>query len=86
MWQLIGLFVERHQRVRLDHWQPQAPRAPKAPNSGRFAAVRECLQKNGITLPQRTPGQRRPPGAAGGFLGGGARWTSTAEGRDARAV
>jgi hypothetical protein len=41
-------------------------------NSGRFAAVRACLQKNGITLPQRTPGQRRPPGAAGGFLGGGA--------------
>ncbi len=34
---------------------------------GRFTAVRECLQKNGITLPKRTPGQR--PG--GGFLGGG---------------
>lgn len=43
----------------------------KGPNSGRFAAIRECLQKNGITLPQRTPGQRRPPGGAGGFLGGG---------------
>jgi hypothetical protein len=43
----------------------------KGPNAGRFAATRECLQKNGITLPQRTPGQRRPPGAAGGFLGGG---------------
>jgi hypothetical protein len=28
--------------------------------------VRECLQKNGITLPKRTPGQRPP----GGFLGG----------------
>jgi hypothetical protein len=41
-------------------------------NAGRFAALRECLQKNGITLPQRVPGQqRRPPGAAGGFLGGG---------------
>jgi len=37
----------------------------------RFTAVRECLQKDGITLPQRTPGQHRP-GAAGGFLGGGA--------------
>jgi hypothetical protein len=37
----------------------------------RFAAIRECLQKNGVTLPQRTPGQRRP-GGAGGFLGGGA--------------
>jgi hypothetical protein len=47
----------------------------KAPNSGRFAAVRECLKKNGITLPQRTPGQRRPPGATGGFLGGGAGGT-----------
>jgi hypothetical protein len=43
----------------------------KGPNTGRFAAIRECLQKNGITLPQRTPGQRRPPGGAGGFLGGG---------------
>jgi hypothetical protein len=41
-------------------------------NGGRFAALRECLQKNGITLPQRVPGQqRRGPGAAGGFLGGG---------------
>jgi hypothetical protein len=41
--------------------------------AGRFAALRECLQKNGITLPKRTPGQRRPGGAggAGGFLGGG---------------
>lgn len=35
----------------------------------RFGAMRECLQKNGITLPKRTPGQRRPPGGAGGFLG-----------------
>jgi hypothetical protein len=43
----------------------------KGPNAGRFAAIRECLQKNGITLPQRTPGQRRQPGGAGGFLGGG---------------
>jgi hypothetical protein len=38
---------------------------------GRFAGVRECLQKNGITLPRRTPGQGRPPGT-GGLLGGGA--------------
>jgi hypothetical protein len=36
----------------------------------RFSAMRECLQKNGITLPKRTPGQRRP-GGAGGLLGGG---------------
>jgi hypothetical protein len=35
---------------------------------GRFTAIRECLKKNGITLPARKPGQR--PGA-GGFLGGG---------------
>jgi hypothetical protein len=42
-------------------------------NAGRFAALRECLQKNGITLPKRTPGQPRPggPGGPGGFLGGG---------------
>ena len=39
---------------------------------GRFAAVRECLQKQGITLPKRTPGQRRGPGGPGaGLLGGG---------------
>jgi hypothetical protein len=36
---------------------------------GRFAAVRECLQKNGITLPKRAPGQGRGPGT-GGLLGG----------------
>lgn len=36
---------------------------------GRFSAIRECLQKNGITLPKRTPGGQRPPG--GGVLGGG---------------
>ncbi len=41
------------------------------PRSGRFAAVRECLAKNGITLPKRTPGTGRPPGA-GGFFGGAA--------------
>jgi hypothetical protein len=39
--------------------------------SGRFTALRECLQKNGITLPKRTPGQG-PRGGAGGFFGGGA--------------
>jgi hypothetical protein len=46
-----------------------APGAP-AGARGRFTAVRECLQKDGITLPQiqRKAGQR--PG--GGFLGGGA--------------
>jgi hypothetical protein len=35
----------------------------------RFTAVRECLEKNGIKLPPRKPGQGRPPG--GGFFGGG---------------
>jgi len=35
--------------------------------SSRFAAVRECLAKSGITLPKRTPGQPRP---LGGILGG----------------
>jgi hypothetical protein len=43
----------------------------KGPNAGRFAAVRECLEKEGITLPKRTPGEKRPPGGTGGFLGGG---------------
>jgi hypothetical protein len=46
---------------------------------GRFTALRECLKKNGITLPQRIPGkpgQGRPPGGgavpfAGGGRGGG---------------
>ena len=33
---------------------------------GRFTAIRECLQKDGITLPKRKPGQR----GSGGFLGG----------------
>jgi len=44
-----------------------------AGGAGRFSGVRECLQKAGITLPQRktpTPGTGGPP--AGGFgLGGG---------------
>jgi pilus assembly protein FimV len=46
-------------------------KGPAATNAGRFAALRECLQKNGIALPSRTPGQRRP-GGVGGLLGGGA--------------
>ena len=36
----------------------------------RFAALRECLKKNGITLPQRPPGGRRAGGR--GFFGAGA--------------
>ncbi len=45
--------------------------APTGAGASRFKAMRECLQKNGITLPQHTPGQR-PQGGPGGFLGGGA--------------
>jgi hypothetical protein len=44
--------------------------------AARFKAMRECLQKemqkDGITLPNRTPGQRPGgPGGRGGFLGAG---------------
>ena len=52
---------------------------------GSLQALRECLQKNGITLPKRTPGQR-PPGGPGGFLGGGAGGPQLPKRRDARAV
>jgi hypothetical protein len=40
----------------------------------RFAAIRECLAKNGVTLPKRPAGGGSPQrrGGAGGFLGGGA--------------
>jgi hypothetical protein len=45
---------------------PGTPGAPGAhgggPGAGRFAAVRECLAKEGITLPKPTPGQRPGPG------------------------
>jgi hypothetical protein len=36
---------------------------------GRFTELRECLQKNGVTLPKFNPGKRPSPGS-GGFLGG----------------
>lgn len=32
---------------------------------GRFAALRACLQKNGVTLPAPTPGQQGPLGLGG---------------------
>ena len=35
---------------------------------GRFAALRECLQKNGITLPKFTPGKPQSPGTRHSFL------------------
>jgi hypothetical protein len=44
-----------------------SPPGAGASGGGRFAALRECLAKNGITLPRRTPGQGR-----GGVLPGGA--------------
>jgi hypothetical protein len=51
--------------------------APKAPATRRFAALRECMQKQGVTLPKpvaRKPGQAGPPNAGGFPLGpGGAR-------------
>jgi hypothetical protein len=47
-----------------------APGKGGARNGARFTALRECLQKNGITLPQRTPGQGRKPGSGGVFKPG----------------
>ena len=41
----------------------------KGPDAGRFAAVRECLQKNGVTLPAFKPGQHGGPQARGPFGG-----------------
>ena len=41
----------------------------KGPNAGRFAAMRECLQKNGVTLPAFKPGQHGQPQARGPFGG-----------------
>jgi hypothetical protein len=38
--------------------------------AGKFAAMRECLQRNGITLPQRPAGQGGPGGGPGGAGGG----------------
>jgi hypothetical protein len=35
---------------------------------GRFATLRECLQKNGITLPKLTPGKPQSPGTPRSFL------------------
>jgi hypothetical protein len=45
-----------------------APTPAGGRGAARFSAIRECMQKNGIALPQRTPGSARP----GGFLAGGA--------------
>src|SRR5271163_4638930 len=45
----------------------------KGPNAGRFAAIRECLQKNGVTLPAFKPGQHGRPQARGPFGGASGR-------------
>lgn len=42
----------------------------RGPNASRFAAVRACLQKNGITLPKLPAGKRPVPGASPGGVGG----------------
>ncbi len=47
----------------------QAPPGQPAGGASRFDALRECLKKQGITLPQRVPGGKRPRGGAAGPLG-----------------
>jgi hypothetical protein len=51
---------------------PTGPTGPRGAIAGRFKAIRECLQKNGIKLPKRNLGQHSPggPGGLGGFQGG----------------
>jgi hypothetical protein len=44
--------------------------APRRPGAAGFTALRECLKKNGITLPKPTPGQRGAPGGGRGSRGG----------------
>jgi hypothetical protein len=43
----------------------------RAGAGARFGALRSCLQKNGITLPNRTPGGSGAPGSAPGVPGAG---------------
>lgn len=47
--------------------QSRTGNAPGTPG-GRFAALRKCLQKNGITLPKLTPGKPQAPGTQRSFL------------------
>ena len=42
-----------------------------AGGANRFSALRECLKKEGITLPTRSKGSRPKGGPGGAFLGGG---------------
>ena len=48
---------------------PSAPSGPTGPRFGHVGALRECLQKNGVTLPKPTPGQRPRHGFLGGPTG-----------------
>jgi hypothetical protein len=51
-----------------------ASKTTAASGSTRFSALRECLKKQGVTLPQRKPGkpgQQGAPGAGGLPFGGG---------------
>jgi len=41
------------------------------PGGARFVALRQCLQTNGITLPKRAAGTRRPPPTGTPTTGGG---------------
>ncbi len=45
------------------------PSGASGAGRARFGAMRECLQKNGVTLPQRAPGSGAPGGFAGGAPG-----------------
>ena len=77
-----------HPRVRTPPPRPRrltahGRRAPPDP-AARFKALRECMQKNGVTLPSRTPGARRPPGT--GRLFGWSGRSAAAERRDPRTV
>jgi hypothetical protein len=47
-----------------------SPTATGSARTGRFAGLRECLLKDGITLPKRGASGRHP-GGPGDFLGGG---------------
>lgn len=50
---------------------PGATGTTGAPNSGHFSALRECLAKNGITLPTPKSGQGGKPGQGGRPYGAG---------------
>ena len=49
---------------------PSGASGPTGAPGTRFKALRECLQKQGITLPTRPQGTRKP-GERGGLFGGG---------------